>query len=156
MLDDIDMLRLLEGLETTEGNDIESAQAIFDTPSNTQLQVPKLQDLVDAGWMRTIYRRVHTTLELMKAAQSGPLKDHAAFSSWLKSRYDTTFAFSTALSGDQKVADTVQRSGAGVWHPATSAVAARNGSPQDCGNVYCRIHPMPPQRSDAGWTDGRT
>ena len=100
-LDDVDMLRLLENLETIEGNDIARVRAI--------LNEPKLQDLIDAGWVRIIYRRVYITLPLMKAAQAGPLNSDAAFSSWLKIRYETKFIFPPVLKEDPRFASTTEK-----------------------------------------------
>jgi hypothetical protein len=109
MLDDVDMLRLLESLETIEGNDIGRVLAILATSNDAQSDALKLQDLIDAGWVRTIYRRVYTTLPLMKAAQAGPLNNDAAFSSWLDSRYETSFVFPPALSEDERLAGMIEK-----------------------------------------------
>jgi hypothetical protein len=53
MLDDIDMLQLLEGLERTEGNDIESAQLRGQTESLSEIRLCNcMSDLLSITYLK--------------------------------------------------------------------------------------------------------
>jgi hypothetical protein len=107
MLDDVALLRLLTSLRTEEGNDIEKTRAFFEGAKDPAPGSLSLQDLLDAGWLRSVFRRVSTTIELMRAAKLGPLQNNAALSAWLKDRYVTKIEIPDELDHDEDLSSAV-------------------------------------------------
>jgi hypothetical protein len=105
LVNDETLLQLLALMEAQDGSDIRSARVLLDPGFDSASNGPRLQELLESGWLRQTWGRLWISVELQRSANAGSLGEDEAFTSWRDSRYVTRFTFPDSIYGDKDLSE---------------------------------------------------
>jgi hypothetical protein len=107
LLTDECLLRLLTRVRIERSGALERARAVYEAAADPEGPVPKLENLINARWIRVVRNRIVIPVEFLRPSQSGlPQKDAAAYA-WLQEhQYDVTYSFDP--SDDPELESTIR------------------------------------------------
>ena len=88
-LSDEAMLQLLQSLAIDFGSDLSKARALYASALSSHSKEPTFDELIDAGWIDTVWDRVSTSHLLARFAESN--QQMRALGVFLKQRFDETY-----------------------------------------------------------------
>jgi hypothetical protein len=109
MLTDEDLLRLLTNVQIESAGTIENARAAYEAAADPSGPFPKLDDLINARWIRTVRGQIVISVDLSRASKSGlPQRDAAAYASLQQHQYDQIYSFGSLPSHDTTLLPTIR------------------------------------------------
>ena len=89
MLSDESLLQLLRSLAIDFASDVSNARTIYTSALSPHSKEPSLDELIEAGWIDTVWGRVSTSHQLARFAEAN--KQMRALGVLLKKRFDETY-----------------------------------------------------------------
>jgi hypothetical protein len=93
MLSDEAFLRLLTEMRIKQSLTIEEARAVYETAAELGAPFPKLEDLIEARWVRTIRGRIFVSVDAARASKTALAQNANAYAALQKRQYDVTYSF---------------------------------------------------------------
>ena len=140
ILDDESLLALFLNLTIHFKSSIKRARAIYNHHRPTKSSEPRLNELIQTGWIRVVWGRIFVSLEIARVVRETHAKSMTGFVSLLEKRFDQTYTLTDLTAGNAEIASifeklkrkTIKLSDIGCQDPAW--VAAR---------LWDRILPTP-------------
>ena len=111
------MLRLLQGLEFTFGNDWEFAKATYASASRSAKEPKDLDSLAETGWVRKVWGRVVIARDLRPTARRKPNTPRAAFEALAGQLYNRAYRVRREIRSDGELSALVASIEAGEKSP---------------------------------------
>jgi hypothetical protein len=96
MLSDEAFLRLLTKIRIRRTGTVEEARATYEAAADPESPFPKLDDLIEAGWVRVFRGRVILSVDAVRASKIGLAENADAYVSIQKTQYAVKYSFEQA------------------------------------------------------------
>lgn len=97
MLSDEAFLRLLTKVRIEHGGTVEEARTIYEAAADPAGPFPKLDDLIEAKWVRAVRGRIVISVDALRASKTGLAQNATAYASMQQHQYDVTYSFEKGL-----------------------------------------------------------
>ncbi|MCU1247280.1 MAG: hypothetical protein JWQ49_309 [Edaphobacter sp.] len=120
MLSDEAFLRLLTSIRIERAGTVAGARVTYEAAVDPDGPFPKLDDLIEAGWVRVFRGRVVLPVEALRASKIGLTQNAAAYASVQERQYDVKYSFQQPVDSELDEAMRSLETGALTLHVISS------------------------------------
>ena len=107
LLPDELLLELLSNLDIVFESELDRARSTYEAALPPNSDEPTLDEVIAAGWLRVVWGRISTPLEIAQAARAIPGGTMTALDALLAKRFEETYTISDAVQGRADLASYV-------------------------------------------------